>query len=132
MKQIHIVGINRIGLIADLTEALAQAEINIESVDAEEVGDNAVVVLNVDQYDQTLQCLRDIQGIQIVTEDAILVKLKNQPGALAKIARRFTDAGISVRSVRFIERDDDFALVAISTDRTEAALALVADVTFFS
>lgn len=131
MKQIHVVSANRIGLIADLTEALAQAEINIESVNAEEVGDNAVIVFDVDQYDRALQFLREIQGIQIVTEDAILVKLKNQPGALAKIARRFTDAGINVRSVRFIERDDDFALVAISTDRTEAALALVADVSFF-
>jgi hypothetical protein len=131
MKQIHIVSANRIGLIAELTEALALAEINIESVDAEEVGDNAVIVLNVDQYGRALLCLREFQGIQIVTEDAILVKLKNQPGALAQIARRFTDAGISVRSVRFIERDEDFALVAISTDRTEVALALVADVSFF-
>jgi hypothetical protein len=67
----------------------------------------------------------------VVTEDAILVRLKNQPGALAHIARRFTDAGIGLRSVRFIQRDDDFALVAISTDRTEAALALVADVLLF-
>jgi hypothetical protein len=131
MKQIHIVGTNRIGLIADLTEALAQAEINVESIDAEQVGDNAVIVLNVDQYARALLCLREIQGIQIVTEDAILVKLKNQPGALAKIARRFTDAGINVRSVRFIERDEEYALVAISTDRTEAALALVADVSLF-
>jgi hypothetical protein len=131
MKQIHIVSTNRIGLIADLTEALARAEINIDSVDAEQVGDNAVIVLNVDQYGPALLCLREFQGIQIVTEDAILVKLKNQPGALAQVARRFTDAGISVRSVRFIERDDDFALVAISTDRTEAALALVADVSLF-
>jgi hypothetical protein len=90
-----------------------------------------VIVFDVDQYDRALQCLREFQGIQIITEDAILVKLKNQPGALAKIARRFTDAGINVRSVRFIERDEEFALVAISTDRTEAALAVVADVSFF-
>jgi hypothetical protein len=131
MKQIHIISANRIGLIADLTETLAQAEINVESIDAEQVGDNAVIVLNVDQYARALLSLREIQGIQIVTEDAILVKLKNQPGALAKIARRFTDAGINVRSVRFIERDDEYALVAISTDRTEAALALVADVSLF-
>jgi len=131
MKQIHIVSTNRIGLITELTEALAGAEINIDSVDAEQVGENAVIVLNVDQYDRALLSLREFQGIQIVTEDAILVKLKNQPGALAQIARRFTDAGISVRSVRFIQRDEDFALVAISTDRTEAALALVADVSLF-
>jgi len=131
MKQIHIVSTNRIGLIAELTEALARADINIDSVDAEQVGDNAVIVLNVDQYGPALLCLREFQGLQIVTEDAILVKLKNQPGALAQIARRFTDAGISVRSVRFIQHDEDFALVAISTDRTEAALALVADVSLF-
>ena len=131
MKQIHIVSTNRIGLIAELTEALARADINIDSVDAEQVGDNAVIVLNVDQYGPALLCLREFQGLQIVTEDAILVKLKNQPGALAQIARRFTDAGISVRSVRFIQRDEDLALVAISTDRTEAALALVADVSLF-
>ena len=131
MKQIHIVSTNRIGLITELTEALARADINIDSVDAEQVGDNAVIVLNVDQYGPALLCLREFQGLQIVTEDAILVKLKNQPGALAQIARRFTDAGISVRSVRFIQHDEDFALVAISTDRTEAALALVADVSLF-
>ena len=131
MKQIHIVSTNRLGLIADLTEALALAEINIRSVDAEEVGDNAVIVFDVDQYDRALQSLRDIQGIQIITEDAILVKLRDQPGALAQVARRFTDAGVSVRSVRFIQRDEDFALVAISTDRTEAALALVADISIF-
>jgi len=131
MKQIHIVSTNRLGLIADLTEALALADINIRSVDAEEVGDNAVIVFDVDQYDRALQSLRDIQGIQIITEDAILVKLRDQPGALAQVARRFTDAGVSVRSVRFIQRDEDFALVAISTDRTEAALALVADISIF-
>ncbi len=131
MKEIHIVGTQRAGLFTDVTEALARADINIESINVEQVGGSTVIVLNVDQYDRALLCLREFQEIQIVTEDAILVKLKNQPGALAQIARRFTDAGISLRSVRFIQRDDDFALVAISTDRTEAALALVTDVTLF-
>jgi hypothetical protein len=66
--------------------------------------------------------------MQVVTEDAILVKLRNEPGALAKIARRFTDAGVGVRSVRFIQRDKNYGLVAISTDRTDKAMALVSDV----
>jgi hypothetical protein len=88
-------------------------------------------VFNIDQYDRALQCLGKLQGYRLLPKTPCLVKLKNQPGVIAQIARRFTDAGISIRSVRFIERDDDFALVAISTDRTEAALALVADVSFF-
>jgi hypothetical protein len=66
--------------------------------------------------------------MRIITEDAILVKLINEPGALAKIARRFTDAGIGLRSIRFMERNNEYGLVAISTDRTDSALALVEDV----
>jgi hypothetical protein len=131
MKQISIIAPNRLGVVTDITEVLAGADINIESLDAEQVGEYTVVVLNVDFYDKALQILRRFSDMRIVTEDAILVKLKDEPGALAMIARRFTDAGIGLRSVRFIERDDDFALVAISTDRTEAALALVADVLVF-
>ena len=131
MKQISIIAPNRFGIIAEITEALADASINIESVDAELVGDNVVVVLDVDQYDLALQSLRQFSDMRIVTEDAILVKIKNQPGALAIIARRFTDSGIDLRSIRLIERDEDCCLVAISTDRTEAALALVVDVLVF-
>jgi hypothetical protein len=131
MKQISIVAPNRFGVLTEITEALAGAGINIESLDAELVGDYVVAVLSVDQYDLALQSMRRLSDMRIVTEDAILVKLKNQPGALALIARRFTDAGIGLRSVRFIQRDENFGLVAISTDRTEAALALVADVLVF-
>lgn len=131
MKQISIIAPHRLGVVTDITEVLAGAGINIESLDAAQVGEYTVMVLNVDFYDKALQSLRRFSDMRIVTEDAILVKLKDEPGALAMIARRFTDAGIGLRSVRFIERDADFALVAISTDRTEAALALVADVSVF-
>jgi hypothetical protein len=128
MKQIHIISPKRIGLMADLTEILAEAGINIESIDAEEVGRNAVIVLNVDQYDLALHSLRSIKGIKLITEDAILVRLKNKPGALAHISRRFTDKGINIRSIRIVKRDEEYALVAISTDRTDVALELVSDV----
>lgn len=128
MKQLSIITENRLGLITKISEALAAEEINIESLDAELVGDNVVVVLNVEHYDKALHIIHQFHTMQIVTEDAILVKLINEPGALAKIARRFTNAGIGLRSIRFIQRDKRFGLVAISTDRTEEALKLVADV----
>jgi hypothetical protein len=131
MKQISIIAPNRFGVLTEITETLAGASINIESLDVEQVGNYVVAVLSVDQYDLALQSMRRFSDMRIVTEDAILVKLKNEPGALALIARRFTDAGIDLRSVRFIQRDENFGLVAICTDRTEAALALVADVLVF-
>lgn len=128
MKQLSIIVDNRLGVVTEISEALAAGNVNIESLDAERTVDCVVVVLSVDHYERALQILRQLPNMRIVTEDAILVKLVNEPGALAKIARRFTDAGIGLRSVRFLQRDHEYGLVAISTDRTDSALALVEDV----
>lgn len=128
MKQLSIITENRLGVVTEISEALAEAGINIETLDAELVDESVVVVLMVDRYDQALHVIHKLNGMRIVTEDAILVKLTNEPGALARIARRFTDAGIGLRSIRFIQRNSKNGLVAISTERTDAALALVADV----
>lgn len=128
MKQLSIITENRMGLVTEITEALAAAEINIETLDANITGAQLIVVLSVDHYDRALQVIHQMNDMRTVTEDAILVKLPNEPGALAKIARRFTDANIGLRSIRFIHRDSEYGLVAISTERTKAALKLVADV----
>jgi hypothetical protein len=128
MKQLSIISENRIGVVTEITEALAAANVNIESIDAETIGEHIVVVLNVNKYDAALQAVHQLKNMRIITEDAILVKLNDEPGALARIARRFTDAGIELRSIRFMERNSEYSLVAISTDRTANALALVADV----
>ncbi len=128
MKQLSIIAENRLGVVTEITEALAAGGVNIESLDAENAVNCSVIVLTVDCYERALQLIHKLPDMRIITEDAILVKLVNEPGALAKIARRFTDAGIGLRSIRFLERNNEFGLVAISTDRTEAALALVGDV----
>lgn len=127
MKQITIVAKEQLGLMTKVSEALAKADINIETIQADTYGNSAVIILTVDRYDEALQVIHD-QGMDAVSEDAILLRLKDEPGALAKIARRFTDAGIGIRSIRFIKRDQEFAFVAVSTERTRQALALIEDV----
>ncbi len=128
MQQLSIITASRPGVVAEISEALAEKQINIESIDAKSYEDRAVVILTVDQYDLALQTLQANPDYQVISEDAILIRLRNEPGALAKIARRFTDAGIGLRSVRFMQRDEDYGLVAISTERTDEALQLVKDV----
>lgn len=128
MKQLTIVSENRKNLVAEITEKLAEANINIETIDAKTYGNNSVVVLSVDKYDLALQNLNQLPNCQIITEDAILIRLKDEPGALAKIARRFTDADIGMRSIRFIQRNQNYGLVAISVERTDEAMELVKDV----
>ena len=127
MKQITIVAESAPGLLAQVSEILAARGINIETLDAETVQDYGVVILTVDRYDEALAALRDA-GLHAVSEDAIIIRIVDEPGALARISRRFHDAEIRLRSVRIIRRSSGSGLVALSTERTERALELVKDV----
>ena len=127
MKQITVVARNRAGLMADVSGALAAAGINIENADAQSFTDSAVIILTVDRYDDALRALRAVPEITAMSEDAFLVRLHNEPGALAQLSRRFADAGINIRSIRFLPRDAEHALVAISAERPAVAAGLVRD-----
>ena len=126
MKQITIVTEHTAGLLARISGILAANDINIESLDAETILDHGVAILTVDRYDEALAVLRD-EGLPAVSEDAIVVRIADEPGALAKISRRFDAANIRLRSVRIMCRSGGYGLVALSTERTERALALVKD-----
>ena len=129
MKQICIIAKQEFGLVLNITEALEREKINIEDirVDAYDHTGTAVIILHVQDYDLTLKVLWDL-GLQAFSEDVILLMLDDRPGSLGAIARRFSDANIGIRSIRFISRTDKKAFVAVSVERTEEALALVSDV----
>jgi len=126
MKEIVIVAHNRAGLVADICEVLAARRINIETLDAEEVTDLAVVQLTVDRFDEALQALRDA-GFDAISEDALVIRIPDEPGALAKVAKRFKDADIDLRSIRIIRRQNGVATVALATSRSQQVIDLVSD-----
>ena len=128
MKQITIVAENHPGLLAEVTQALANENINIEDVDAESHENFAIIILQVDQYDAALQIINQQLGLKAVSEDVILVKLRDQPGALAHLSRRFGDEGIDIRSIRIVHRSGDESIVAICTERSTEAMQLVKDI----
>jgi len=128
VKQITIVAENRPGLLAEITQALANENINIEDVDAESHEKFAIMILQVDQYDLALQVIHQQLGLKAVSEDVILVRLRDKPGALAQLSRRFSDAGVDIRSIRIVQRGKDESIVAICTERTAEAMQLVKDI----
>lgn len=126
MKEIVVVTPARVGLVADITEALGARGINLDTIEAETVESTTVFKITVAHYDEALKALRD-GGFDALTEDVLLLQLRDEPGALAKVAKRFKDADIQVRSLRFIRREAGHAFVALATDRTEEARELAKD-----
>ena len=82
MEQITIITKDYHGLTADITSALGSNDINIESLDAKKIDDIGLVMLRVNQYDRALSILRDA-GWNAITEDALLVRVEDEPGAIA-------------------------------------------------
>ena len=85
-----------------------------------------VVTLTVDHYNGALHALRD-SGWHAVTEDAFIMRVRDEPGALARVAKRFKDASIHVRSIRIIQHEGQWGMVAVSAEPVEEARALVKD-----
>lgn len=127
MKEISVIVDNHAGMLADLSEALAERNINIESIDGEAAESRGIIRLTVDKYDEALSALRD-SGFQAISEDALLIRLKDESGALARAAARFKDAGINIRSLRILRREGGFALVTLVTENNDAARELIGDV----
>lgn len=127
MKEIVIVSDNRPYIVAEITEALADAGVNIEFLSAEIIGGSRVVILTVDRYDEALRALSRT-AYQALSEDAFLIQLDDKPGELAQITRRVTDAGIELRSIRIIRYEGGTGIFALAADRTEEAMELLKDV----
>ncbi len=127
MKQIIILTDERNGVIAEICELLATENINIESMDAETHLNKGVIIITVDKCDKALQVLRG--GLfQAVSEESILIRLDDKPGALATIAKRFKDAKVNLKSLRILKRDGANSIVALMAEDFNAAVNLIKDV----
>ena len=126
MKQITIVTPAQAGLMADISDHLGHAGINIETLEAFVVRDWDIVQLTVSDYDQALLVLRDV-GYDAITEDAVVINVKDRPGALAAVTRSLHDAGVGMRSMRILHRQAGEAMVAISMERSDEAMRLIDD-----
>ena len=124
MERIVIMARNEVGVIADITMALADVGINIESLDTERAGEQGIVTLTTDDTDRALHALNDA-GFKAATDDSLIFRLRDEPGALARVAERFKAAGVNIQSLHILARRSGYATVALTTDDRTRAEGLV-------
>src|SRR6516164_8882669 len=101
MKHITIITpANRPGILADIAERMAARNVNIVQITSKDHHDHAVILLDAEPYN----------------EDLLAIHLKDEPGALAKVAVRFRDSQINVQSMRIVRRDGGWATVILFTN----------------
>lgn len=124
MKQLTVLVPNQTGIAAEITACLADREINIEEIDIEGVEDRGVVTLMVDRYDEAIRVL-SAAGYRVITQDALLIRLRDEPGALATVARRLKDARLDLRSMHILQRGPEGTTASlVASDNARAAEVL--------
>ena len=124
MKRIIVTVENEVGVLADITQVLAKEDINLASINTEGRGDSGLVILTTEECDRALHALVNA-GYRAVTDDALIIKLRDEPGALAKVAARFRDAAVNIQSLHLLNRHGDYATVVLTADDRAKAEALL-------
>jgi len=94
-KQLSFEMPNRVGLLSEITGAVASANVNITAVCAYGMGKKAYFMLLTENNAKAKKPL-DALGAKIEEEDVISVELQNKVGELQKVAKKIADAGVDI------------------------------------
>ena len=125
ITRIVVLANNEVGVIANITATLAAAGINLESINTEASPEREAVILTTDNADRALYVLNQA-GYKAVGDEVLVLRLRDEPGALASVAERLKQAGINIQSLHILNRSGGHAMIALTTDdrdRTEAAIS---------
>ena len=124
LNRIIVMAQDEVGVIADISQVLAAEGINLESINAQVVGEDAAIILTADRYDRALYVLNQA-GFKAISDDALVLRLPDEPGALAKVAGDLKDAGVNIESMHILSRQAGYAMIALKTDDRSQAVAAI-------
>jgi len=98
VKEIRLSMPNRVGLLSEVTTAVAKAKVNINAVCAYAMENNAFFNLITNSNAKAKKALAPL-GFGIEEKDVIQMELPNKPGELQKVAKKIADAGIDIEFI---------------------------------
>ena len=125
-KTLTIVEEDRVGLLMDISYIMGKEKINIESISAVSVGGKAIFSLMVKDVKKAAEVLKK-NGFNVLETDTLMIKIKDEPGALAKIAKLMADNGINMTTMYVVSRDGDTMVIAFTADKARKAKELLKD-----
>ncbi len=107
------------GSLATVTEALAEANINIETICA--IGRVAPNVALVTKQVPQTKALLDKMGINYTVSELLKMVMPDEPGVLAQFSRRLADGGVNIRSIYILSKYRGDTELVFSVDDPEKA-----------
>ena len=125
IDQLSVFSENRPGMLADVTEQLAEAGIDIEALTIADTAEFGVLRFIVDSPKKALSVLK-LNGFVASITPVIALKMKNEPGSLAKIAKTLAGEEISIEYLyACVASEEGSAFVVLRVENPDAAVDLL-------
>ena len=108
------------GDLARITNVLSLAGVNIKSIAALALGNQALVRIIPDDVEAARSALRD-GNIDFEETELVTVLLENQAGEFTRVAARLANAGLNLHAIYVIGLADDLVELAIAVDDVNKA-----------
>ena len=125
VQQISVFLENKSGRLAELTQTLGTAGINIRALSIADTSDFGILRLIVNKPDEAFKVLKEA-GFTVSITDVIAVEVKDQPGGLGTVLRLLQDSGINIEYLyAFLEKSSNDALVVFRVEQVDDAIELL-------
>ena len=109
---------NKPGTLARVAEAIAKKGVNLTSA----CGTNGKLAISTDNDAATRTALGEVQA-KFSESEIVETALPNEPGSLAKAARRLADAGVNIEAITPLGMKGNDITVGLITDNPAKARA---------
>ena len=124
MKEFKVFVADKPGELARVTEALANAAVNIRAIASEAKHDSSFLRVVTSDVKTTEKALT-MEGLKYELNDILDLELLDRPGELAKVSKRLARAGINVHSIYILGSKNGVTEIALVVDNTERAKAML-------
>ncbi|HWI54122.1 MAG TPA: ACT domain-containing protein [Desulfobacteria bacterium] len=125
VQQISVFLENKSGRLAQLTQTLGEAGINIRALSIADTSDFGILRLIVNKPEEAHRVLREA-GFTVSTTDVIAVEVKDEPGGLGSVLNLLDASGINIEYLyAFLEKSSNDALVVFRVEQLDEAVELL-------
>lgn len=123
-KQLSFTLPNRVGLLSEISAAIAGAKVNIDAICAYEMEDKAHFMLLTNSTAKTKKALSQL-NIEVKEEDVVTVEMPNKVGELHKVAKKIADGGININYMYGTTGSGKTAICVFKTENNKKTIKVI-------
>ncbi|MCR5815113.1 MAG: ACT domain-containing protein [Desulfovibrio sp.] len=124
-EQISVFLENRAGRLADVTHALAEAQVSIRALSLADTSDFGILRLLVAEHEKAKSILKE-KGFTFGCTSVVPVEVADRPGGLDDVLQLVSQNGINVEYMySLIQRDQPQAIMIFRFDKIDMAISLL-------